>query len=1208
MKKYLLLPLVVFCFLLSAVECREPICLNMIVKDEAHVIERALNSVLEKIDYWVIVDTGSTDGTQEIILEALRDIPGELIERPWVNFGYNRQEALEYAKDRADYLLFLDADDYFKFPENYEFPELTFDAYDIQKGTQHYSYVNCLLIKADLPWEWVGALHEYLVCDEFHSQHQLDNVVCVYGGDGARSKDPEKYIKHVKILEEELERDPGNHRNTFYLAESYRDAGMLKEAIECFEARVALGGWDQEVFWSLFQIAYLKEQINYPIEDVIYSYKRAHAYRPHRSEPIYYLSRLYCNQERHDLAYHTIHEWKLFPKPQSKDTLFTLDWIEEYGMDFQLSLISYSFGKEEEFTRLCDHLLQIKNLPENYKEQVKINRTFSSILERKTVFIPILARNKAHLLPTYLQCIENLDYDKKLITLYINTNNNSDDTQKFLEEWLEKKGALYGAVIFESHEIPDLKETKPHEWNTERWNVLGTIRNRSLQIAKNRGCDYYFIVDCDNFLVPETLKELITKDKPIIAPLLRPCYYFGNNNSNFWADLDENGYYKDHVDYYKILYQQKLGTFQVPLVHHSYLVNVNEIDKLSYIDDSEEWEYLIFSRSARNNHVDQFICNEKEYGYFLHSPDSPTLEQEKKRWQEIEDIIVETLDSRNILFEAPNIFTEDPIEEEMEEDFYPLSTNRENKSVEMFYTMSQSYREMGRYEAALMVAEEGLKLALHIPGWIGDYGMLWEYSLAAYANGKFQKAVDATLKLLEYSEFDANTKDILTRNLGYFKSGIDVEQHMQNHWGYLPWERPKDLSKNIHDIYHSIEPSLHICIAASENLSSEQSILQSSIYFGHEVDVIGSTQGQRFRDYKKYLDNIPDTDVVLCITGKDALLLGNEQEILEKFLAFERPCLVAAEMQCHPFSHLSWHYPEVETKMRYVNSGVFIGYAGYIKELLKAFESLPDEIDSQGIFTFLYLYDPENIHLDHFSDIFLSLKNVEAEDFAWDYERKNIMYFPTHTKPLILYGSDQSLYQELDNHLFNKKNPLKGRIFPEDKRYSTFKKALELIEERGLQTIVETGTARHGIRDYIGNGGSTVIFADWAYHHEGSKFYSVDINPACILEASKAVGNNPSATLVCSDSLDFLQHFRSQIDFIYLDSLDFEYWHPEISQKHHLEEIKCAYDKLGPNSVVMIDDCDLPFGGKGKLVIEYLLDKGWKILEEGYQVILSQKD
>lgn len=57
---------------------------------------------------------------------------------------------------------------------------------------------------------------------------------------------------------------------------------------------------------------------------------------------------------------------------------------------------------------------------------------------------------------------------------------------------------------------------------------------------------------------------------------------------------------------------------------------------------------------------------------------------------------------------------------------------------------------------------------------------------------------------------------------------------------------------------------------------------------------------------------------------------------------------------------------------------------------------------------------------------------------------------------------------------------------------------------------------------------------------------------------------------------------------------------------HHCREIIAAYPWLTPHSVVMIDDCDLPYGGKGKLAIEYLTNRGWVIFRSGYQVILIQ--
>src|ERR1700758_5219238 len=85
----------------------------MIVRNEAHIIHEALDSVAPYISSWVIVDTGSDDGTQDVIRNhmARLGIPGELYERQWHNFAHNRSEALTLAQGHGDYIWILDADD-----------------------------------------------------------------------------------------------------------------------------------------------------------------------------------------------------------------------------------------------------------------------------------------------------------------------------------------------------------------------------------------------------------------------------------------------------------------------------------------------------------------------------------------------------------------------------------------------------------------------------------------------------------------------------------------------------------------------------------------------------------------------------------------------------------------------------------------------------------------------------------------------------------------------------------------------------------------------------------------------------------------------------------------------------------------------------------------------------------------------------------------
>lgn len=72
----------------------------MIVRNEAAVVRRCLASVKHLIDYWVIIDTGSDDGTQQIIREFLQEIPGELHERPWIDFLVTAMKCYRSVKGR----------------------------------------------------------------------------------------------------------------------------------------------------------------------------------------------------------------------------------------------------------------------------------------------------------------------------------------------------------------------------------------------------------------------------------------------------------------------------------------------------------------------------------------------------------------------------------------------------------------------------------------------------------------------------------------------------------------------------------------------------------------------------------------------------------------------------------------------------------------------------------------------------------------------------------------------------------------------------------------------------------------------------------------------------------------------------------------------------------------------------------------------------
>jgi predicted O-methyltransferase YrrM len=181
------------------------------------------------------------------------------------------------------------------------------------------------------------------------------------------------------------------------------------------------------------------------------------------------------------------------------------------------------------------------------------------------------------------------------------------------------------------------------------------------------------------------------------------------------------------------------------------------------------------------------------------------------------------------------------------------------------------------------------------------------------------------------------------------------------------------------------------------------------------------------------------------------------------------------------------------------------------------------------------------------------------------------------------------------------------------RRRITFAKTLQLLNERKAKIIIETGTSRKGLKATKGDGAATIVFGKWAKENN-AMMHSVDIDLDSVngsQEEVKLQNLDGVVSVHHSDSLEFLKNFKQPVDFLYLDSYDYSRTDKEIqkqSQEHHLKEFKAIEDKLHNNSIVLIDDCGLPGGGKGKTVVEYMLKKNWNILINAYQILLVKSD
>jgi len=377
---FLCLAFLLFSHGIDAKEKNRPtICLNMIVKNETEVITRCLGSLLPVIDTWVIVDTGSSDGTQKVIKDfmASKDVPGELHERPWVNFSHNRNEALKLAEGKADFVLFIDADEYWSYEPGFALPDLDKDFYYVQVSFGGMKYGRIALIRNSLPWKWEGVLHEAITPLAGATSQTLENVFNVVTTEGARSKDPDKYKKDAELLETALLKEPNHNRYRFYLAQSYKDAGNYPLALENYQKRIDAGGWDQEVFWAMLQKAQLQEALEKPTEDVVKSYKEAYCYRSSRIEPLYHLAS-YCRTKGDFKAGYEVAKIAK-SVPVSDDLLFLQEWMYNYGALLEFSICAYWIEKYDECRKTSLAILAKENIPDNVKECVKRNLAFANL-------------------------------------------------------------------------------------------------------------------------------------------------------------------------------------------------------------------------------------------------------------------------------------------------------------------------------------------------------------------------------------------------------------------------------------------------------------------------------------------------------------------------------------------------------------------------------------------------------------------------------------------------------------------------------------------------------------------------------------------------------------------------------------------------------------------------------------------------------------
>ena len=366
---------------------RPTICLSMIVKNEEKDIKRCLESVIPFIDYWVISDTGSTDNTKKIIQELMdkHGVPGELHDHEWVDFSTNRNYSLELARPHADFIWFMDADDNFvplgSDPFSYLSKEYKLIHMTYVFTESNTSFTRACILNSKEDMRFHGVLHEVVANADGSTVPAEDRVLInEFGHIVARasplkrhSTERQKYLADARILEEALDKNPGDTRSMFYLGQSYQLAGSFTDAMKAYALRAQFPGQGflDEVFLSKYEIAKMKIALKFPSEECVDACISAWEEDPSRLEPLTLAMNYLYQRGRYGYALALGMVGVGTVSPSSQAAKFEFD-VYDYKFPDIFALCRFRCGDREEAISSLEKLINLYGDSEHKAKAVEV--------------------------------------------------------------------------------------------------------------------------------------------------------------------------------------------------------------------------------------------------------------------------------------------------------------------------------------------------------------------------------------------------------------------------------------------------------------------------------------------------------------------------------------------------------------------------------------------------------------------------------------------------------------------------------------------------------------------------------------------------------------------------------------------------------------------------------------------------------------------
>jgi tetratricopeptide (TPR) repeat protein len=375
--------------------------LVMIVKNSGEVLRDCLKVNKQFIDYWTILDTGSSDNTPEIIREELKDIPGELHFGEFVDFSQARNKSLELSSKKCKYTIILD--DSYAIHDGEQLRKI------LQKGKKSCylikigkfvdnflrdGYYSKRIIKSSEELKYKYRVHEDIQVDEKNIE-TITNVNIFLNDKDSKShtkRSFSRFEKDIEMLLMDYEDYPEDQRVIYYISKTYELLENYDKAIIFYNKLKNLNNVREDFLFSAY---YNSACVNYYLNDNLKSFKAnlisIQNLFKNRVEASYKLAVIYRDEGDIHKVNDIISKIILYPKPVFTGTILEMD-IYDYYIPYMYIDINLVLGNIDKAVLVLKKLLEIYPNDQpllNIKYNVCDNLNISSIelSDNKTIVI-----------------------------------------------------------------------------------------------------------------------------------------------------------------------------------------------------------------------------------------------------------------------------------------------------------------------------------------------------------------------------------------------------------------------------------------------------------------------------------------------------------------------------------------------------------------------------------------------------------------------------------------------------------------------------------------------------------------------------------------------------------------------------------------------------------------------------------------------------